>query len=490
MGVFLNGTRMTGPYLSLSQQQRQVMTLAPQLRQSLEMLQMPVMELRAAILKEMAVNPTIDDVKDPTEALLSEVQPENPQEHPTDKELDFDPDVDAILRQDDEWRDYFLQGMENAPSSEDAEEKRQYLFDSIRQEDSLQDHLMKQLALTEISPEDRGLAVMLIGNINDDGYFTGSLPDIIMVTGRSEREVVGILKVIQSFDPPGVGARTLRECLLQQLALVEDSPWEDEARLLIDKHLEKLGERDEGFLCKALALNRDELAQVIALVRSLNPRPGRSFESEVTEYVEPEVFVTWEKGRFVARVDNGQLPHIRISTHYRKLLEDESVSAETKSYIRERIRAGAFLIRSIHQRQETIRKIAQEIVDAQTDFLHKGIEALRPMTMAEVAKKVGVHETTVSRTVANKYMRTPVGLFEMKFFFTPGLKGKDGVAVSNKTVQDQIMRIVQAEDPAAPLSDQAIEEKLAEQGITVARRTIAKYRGILKIPPSHKRRRT
>lgn len=489
-GVILNGTRMAGPYLSLSQQQRQVMTLAPQLRQSLEMLQMPVMELRAAILKEMAVNPTIDDVKDPTEALLSEVQPDPPQEHPTDEGLDFDPDVDAILRQDDEWRDYFLQGMENAPSNEDAEEKRQYLFDSIRQEDSLQDHLMKQLVLTEMSPEDRELAVMLIGNINDDGYFTGSLPDIIMVTGRSEHEVVKVLKVIQSFDPPGVGARTLRECLLQQLTLVEDSPWEDEARLLIDKYLEKLGDRDESFLCKALALNRDELAHVIALVRSLNPRPGRAFESEVTEYVEPEVFVTWEKGRFVARVDNGQLPHIRISTHYRKLLEDENVSAETKSYIRERIRAGAFLIRSIHQRQETIRKIAQEIVDAQTEFLHKGIEALRPMTMAEVAKKVGVHETTVSRTVANKYMRTPVGLFEMKFFFTPGLKGKDGVAVSNKAVQDQIMRIVQAEDPTAPLSDQAIEEKLAEQGITVARRTIAKYRGILKIPPSHKRRRT
>ena len=481
---------MAGPYLSLSQQQRQVMTLAPQLRQSLEMLQMPVMELRAAILKEMAVNPTIDDVKDPTEALLSEVQPDPPQEHPTDEGLDFDPDVDAILRQDDEWRDYFLQGMENAPSNEDAEEKRQYLFDSIRQEDSLQDHLMKQLVLTEISPEDRELAVMLIGNINDDGYFTGSLPDIIMVTGRSEHDVVKVLKVIQSFDPPGVGARTLRECLLQQLTLVEDSPWEDEARLLIDKYLEKLGDRDESFLCKALALNRDELAHVIALVRSLNPRPGRAFESEVTEYVEPEVFVTWEKGRFVARVDNGQLPHIRISTHYRKLLEDENVSAETKSYIRERIRAGAFLIRSIHQRQETIRKIAQEIVDAQTEFLHKGIEALRPMTMAEVAKKVGVHETTVSRTVANKYMRTPVGLFEMKFFFTPGLKGKDGVAVSNKAVQDQIMRIVQAEDPTAPLSDQAIEEKLAEQGITVARRTIAQYRGILKIPPSHKRRRT
>jgi RNA polymerase sigma-54 factor len=481
---------MAGPYLSLSQQQRQIMTLAPQLRQSLEILQMPVMELRATILKEMAINPTIDDLKDPAETTLSAVMPDPPQEHATDAGLDFDPDVDALLRQDDEWRDYFLQGMENAPASEDAEEKRQYLFDSIRQHVSLQDHLLEQLSFTDLPPDDRELAVTLIGNINDDGYFTGSLPDLIMITGRSEKEVVGILKVIQSFDPPGVGARTLRECLLQQLDLVEDSPWEDETRLLIDRYLEKLGSHDEKFLCKALSLTRDELAHVVTLVHSLNPRPGRSFENAETEYVEPEVFVVKEKGRFVAQVDCGQLPHIRISTHYRKLLEDKTVSAETKSYIRERIRAGAFLIRSIHQRQETIRKIAQEIVDVQTGFLLKGVEALHPMTMAEVARKVGVHETTVSRTVANKYMRTPVGLFEMKYFFTPGLKGRGGVAVSNKSVQDLLLRLVQAEDPAAPLSDQAIEEKLSGQGVTVARRTIAKYRGILKIPPSHERRRT
>jgi len=481
---------MAGPYLSLSQQQRQVMTLAPQLRQSLEMLQMPVMELRAAILKEMSVNPTIDDLKDPTEITLSAAVPEVPQQHVTDEGLDFNPDVDAILQQDDEWRDYFMQGMENAPSTEDADEKRQYMFDSIKQKISLQDHLLEQLTLTNLSDDDRELAITLIGNISDDGYFTGSLPDIIMISGRSEREVLNVLKVIQSFDPPGVGARTLRECLLQQLSLIEDSPWEDEVRLVIDKYLEKLGSHDEKFLCKALSLSRDELSRVIAIIRSLNPRPGRTFETTEAEYVEPEVFVVKEKGRFVAKVDNDQLPHIRISKHYRKLLEDKNVSSETKSYIRERIRAGAFLIRSIYQRQETIRKIAQEIVDAQTDFLTQGVEALHPMTMAEVANKVGVHETTVSRTVANKYMRTPIGLFEMKYFFTPGLKGKDGTTVSNKSVQDQIKRLVDAEDPSAPLSDQAIEEKLGEQGVTVARRTIAKYRGILKIPPSHERRRT
>jgi len=481
---------MAGPYLSLSQQQRQVMTLAPQLRQSLEMLQMPVLELRAAILKEMAVNPTIEDVTDPAEVLLSAAMPETAPQHVTDEGLDFNPDVDALLQQDDEWRDYFMQGMENAPSSEDADEKRQYMFDSIRQKVSLQDHLIEQLTLTGLSPADRELATTLIGNVNDDGYFTGSLPDIIMISGRSEREVVGILKVIQSFDPPGVGARTLRECLLQQLDLVEDSPWEDEARLVIDKYLEKLGAHDEKFLSKALGLTREELAHVIALIRCLNPRPGRSFEGDATEYVEPEVFVTLEKGRFVAKVDNDQLPHIHISKHYRRLLEDKNVSSETKSYIRERIRAGAFLIRSIYQRQDTIRKIAQEIVDAQTAFLTQGVEALRPMTMAEVALKVGVHETTVSRTVANKYMRTPLGLFEMKYFFTPGLKTKAGASVSNKSVQDQIKRLVDAEDPASPLSDQAIEAKLESQGITVARRTIAKYRGVLKIPPSHERRRS
>jgi len=484
------GVSMAGPYLSLSQQQRQVMTLAPQLRQSLEMLQMPVMELRAALLKEMSVNPTIDDLTDPAETPISTIVPEVPQQHVTDEGLDFNPDVDAILQQDDDWRDYFMQGMENAPSNEDAEEKRQYMFDSIRQQVSLQDHLLEQLTLTDLSPADYELAVLLIGNITDDGYFTGSLPDIIMISGRSESEVLGILKVIQSFDPPGIGARTLRECLLHQLGLIEDSPWEDEARLVIDKYLDKLGAHDEKYLCKVLSLTRDELVHVTTLIRSLNPRPGRMFVHEKTEYVEPEVFVSWEKGRYVAKVDNALLPHIRISKHYRALLEDKATPAETKSYIRERIRAGAFLIRSLYQRQETIRKIAQEIVDAQTAFLTKGIEALRPMTMAEVAKKVGVHETTVSRTVANKYMRTPRGLFELKYFFTPGLKSKDGVSVSNKSVQDQIKRLVEEEDPSEPLSDLAIGERLAGQGVTVARRTIAKYRGILRIPPSHERRRT
>lgn len=479
---------MAGPLISLSQQQRQIMTLAPQLRQSLDMLQMPVLELRASIFKEMEQNPVIDGIKDPNEELISDSQPEVAESTIADKELNADPDVDAILRQDDQWRDYFMKGMENASNNDDADEKRQYLLDSIRNKPSLQEHLLEQLTLVDLSDSEKEMAVMLIGNIGKDGYFTGSLPDLAMISGMSEDEIIKVLGVIQSFDPAGIGATSPRECLLAQLALVEDSPWEDEARILIDKYLPKLAARDEKFLCNALNLTPDELKHVIKLIRSFNPRPGLQFEQEEAKYVEPEVFVVRKEGKFIAQVDSRQLPFIRISKNYRRMLKDPKVAAETKSYIRERIRAGAFLIRSIHQRQDTIRKIAQEIVDTQTDFLLKGIEGLKPMTMAEVANKVGVHETTVSRTVANKYMKTPIGVFEMKYFFTPGLKTKDGSTISNKSVQDLIYQLVRQEDPAEPLSDQAIEAALKEKGINVARRTISKYRGILKIPASHRRR--
>jgi RNA polymerase sigma-54 factor len=262
------------------------------------------------------------------------------------------------------------------------------------------------------------------------------------------------------------------------------------ARAIVEHHLDALAAHKFAAIARALRVTPEAAQEAERFIRALDPRPGRIFSAELSSYVTPEVIVRRVGGRYVVMVDDDQLPHIRISTHYRQLLQDPNTTAEVKSYIRERIRAGAFLIKSIHQRQRTIHRIATEIVNAQQEFLEHGIERLKPMTMAEVAEKVGVHETTVSRTVANKYMRTPVGLFEMKYFFTPGLKTKDGSTVSNKSVQDQIKRLVDAEDPTAPLSDQAIEAALSDQGITVARRTIAKYRGILKIPPSHERRRT
>jgi len=482
---------MSGVTLSLMQQQRQTMTMVPQLRQSLELLQKPILELQQVLKAEMAVNPVIEEIVYPNEVPMSTVVPEVDSKHATDEGLDFSPDVDAILKQDDEWRDYFLQGMENASSNNEDEERRQYFYDSIPQQVSLQEHLTKQLLLTSLTEENATIAQLMIGYINDDGYFEGSIPDLIMVTGRSEQDLLKILKLIQSFDPVGIGARNLQECLLLQLNETDDSPWEDEARLLIEKYLERLAAHDEKFLCKVLSLEPHELKRLIAFIRTFNPRPGRDFETtSPQQYVVPEVFIVRKQGKYVVELDNKLLPHIRISKHYRDMLSDPAVAAKDKSYIRERIRSAAFFINSKQQRQETIRKISQVIVDTQTAFFDKGVSALRPLTMSDVAAKVSMHETTVSRTVSRKYIQTPRGVFELKYFFTTGLKTSDGGTISNKSIQDQIKQLVDAEDASEPLSDQAIEAMLTEKGLKVARRTIAKYRGILKIAPSHQRRRT
>ena len=483
---------MPGPSLSLVQQQRQMMILAPQLRQSLEMLQLPMMELRAVIQQEMETNPTIEDVTDPHEVSVDSEQPVVAATAQDDAPLDFDKDkdIDALAKLDEEWRDYFLQGVENAPHSEEAEERHQFLLDSVKQTVSLQDHLLEQVTLTALSDTDKQFAETLIGNVNEDGYFIGNLEELAVQMGCNPHHLHDILSVIQEFHPTGVGARDVRECLLLQLEPLGESPQVRLARGIVGEHLDDLASRRYKAIGKALNASPEAVQEAEKFIRALDPRPGRIFAPELSEYVTPEVVVKRINDRYVVVLDDDQLPHIRISAHYRQLLQDPGTTAEVKSYIRERIRAGAFLIKSIHQQQRTIQRIATEIVNAQQDFLDQGIAFLRPMTMSEVAVKVGVHETTVSRTVSNKYMTTPRGVFEMKFFFTPGLRTTDGASISNKTVQNCIARLVAEESPAEPLSDQAILEKLEQDGIHVARRTIAKYRIVLKIPPSHQRRRT
>jgi len=474
----------------MSQQLRQQMVLAPQLRQSLEMLQLPMLELRAVIQKEMEQNPAIEDVRDPSEVSIEAEQPQPEKEGAAEEPLDFDAEFEAITRLDDAWRDYFLQGMENAPAAEDAEERRQYMLDSIRQPVSLQDHLLDQLPLADLDDEQTRNAEMIIGHVDEDGYFRTDLQTLAFQSGATVEQLEAVLRTVQEFHPPGIGARSLRECMLLQIRTLPPSPDRDLAQQVVEDHLDALAANHRREILKALHTDAERLDRAVGMIRALDPRPGRAFSPETIEYVEPEVIVRKVDGRYVVQVDDDNLPHIRISSHYRRLLEAPAVTAEVKSYIRERIRAGVFLIKSIHQRQRTIFRIASEIVAAQQEFLEKGVAHLRPMTMAAVAAKVGVHETTVSRTVANKYMRTPNGLFELKYFFTPGLKTDAGPAVSNRTVQDMIAHRVGAEDPANPLSDQAIQEALQKEGIQVARRTVAKYRLMLKIPPSHLRRRT
>ena len=475
-------------YLAQTQQQRLQMILAPQLRQSLALLQVPILELRTLVQQEMQQNPTLEEK--PLETTQVEVEPGTSEPSGNDsedhKELDFAEEFKVLARLDDEWRDYFQQTQSSHHYTAEDAAKRQFFFDSITQPESLQEHLLAQLALAGLSTEDKQAGELLIGSINDDGYLTTSIEELAQSTGSDLDRLQRILKIIQEFDPIGVGSRDIRECLLLQLQRLgkEDSP----AATVVRDHLDALGARRHPQIAKAMKISMEELQNITAFIATLEPKPGRMFSAETPSYVLPEVQVQKVGDDYVIALNRDQVPHLLISKHYRALIEDPNTTQEVKSYIREKIRAGALLIKSIQQRQQTIYRIATEIVRVQRDFLEHGVSELKPLTMVEIASLLGVHETTVSRALANKYMQTPRGVFEMKYFFTPGFKTSDGKEISNKTIKDTIATLVAGEDTSKPLSDQEMVVKLKESGITVARRTIAKYRDELKILPSHLRK--
>jgi len=461
------------------------MVLAPQLRQSLEMLQVPILELRAMVQQEIEQNPTIEEAPN---AVNPSVEIEPQREGIDDKkELEFDKEFEMLSRLDEEWRDYFYQNIQNRPYSRDQEDKHQFVLDSLTSEESLQEHLLAQLSLSGLPQEDQTVGELVIGSIDDDGYLTSDIEELATATATDTEHLRDILAVIQDFDPVGVASRDLRECILLQVERLE-AP-DSVATMIVRDYLEKLAGHKYQEIARALGVSVEEVQEAAKTIATLNPKPGSAYNNETATYILPEIVVQKVNGEYVVILNDDQLPHVRISRHYRQLLASENTKPEVKSYIRERIRSGAFLIKSIHQRQKTIHRIASEIVASQQAFLENGIKDLRPMTMAEVARKVEVHETTVSRAVSGKYMRTPSGIFELKYFFTPGIKTDSGKDVSNKTVKDMIARMVADEDTDNPLSDQEIMKRLKEQGIKIARRTIAKYRLVLRIPPSHMRKR-
>lgn len=489
--------------MNLTQSQRQSQVLAPQMRQGLAMLQMTHLELKTELQNQMAQNPVIEDVTSRMESPLSEQLPEERTSGAiSERELDFRPDGESAqvtLSADDGDRDYYLQNLENyAPTADnglhdpDSQTRRQLIFDRQVKDETLQEHLQKQISLSDIPPALHPLAEQLVEQIDDDGYFKGSFADVQMVTGSTERDIHDTLAQISSFDPMGCGGSTLRECLLFQMEKLNDSPWEDEVRIVIDKHLEDVAAHRDGVVCRAIGIRADELPKVLAELRTLDPKPGRGFapRTDASIYVRPEVFVHRGKdGKWVVKVEDRDLPEIHISKKYLKMLEDPNCSAEAKSYIRERIRAAEVLIQSIDERQSTIFNIAQAIVDAQSAvFDSKSIAELKPLTMEQVAQKTGVHNATVSRTVRGKYMATPLGLLELRSFFVSGIQTEGGGEMSNLAVKDQIRKLIDAEDKSAPLSDDALSKSLEKLGIKCARRTVAKYRESIGLPSASARK--
>jgi RNA polymerase sigma-54 factor len=498
---------MSGPSFShdLRQRQTQSLVLAPQLRQSLKILQVAALDLRSTIQEELQANPTLEEmpmdgesVEKPTEpegdatdaeAVRSESDEGNataPEESSAREEMDFTKQFEILGKLDEDWRDHMASaGGTQSYTAEDAE-KRQHFFDSLVSETSLQEHLMQQVVLDDLAGPVLEALKQLIGNLDDRGYLAQSPSDVALQTSLPYDVVLEALKLLQSFDPPGIGSQTLSECLLSQLQ--SKNRGDTLAARMLRDHFELLSRRRIPELSRKLGAAPDDVQAAIEEIGKLDPAPGRRFAEDNNRVVVPDVVIEKDGDEWKIHLNSDYIPRLRISSTYRELIAKGTLSKEERDYLRERMRSGKFLIDSIEQRQRTIERITREIIKAQTPFFEQGVSQLRPLTMTQIADIVGVHETTVSRAIANKFMKTPHGVFDFKYFFTTGYQAESGASVSNTSVKDMLADLVTLEDKSSPLSDQELVAKLHEKGLTLARRTVAKYREELGILPSNLRR--
>jgi len=470
-------------------QQRQSLALqqvlSPQLQQSLLILQTPLLELRNLVQQEMETNPVLEELPD-------EPGGNDRSEAEASADDNFKNEFEILASLDEEWRDYMAQSasysFDGRRGSKEAAEKRQFLFDSIPVHETLQQNLIGQLNQTVLNAHDRKAAELIVGNIDDDGFLQSTPEEMALNSGIPQDDFEESLALIQTFYPAGVAARDLRECLLIQLRR-QGKEHSLEYGIVLEQ-MEDLGRHRFPEIARRMAISVEDVQKAADNIARLNPRPGQVFAAAPQNYVLPDMIVEKVDGEYQISLNNEQIPHLRISNLYKDIIASgDAQTSEVKDYIRDKIRSGKFLIRSIHQRQQTIMNIAQQIVSRQRDFLEHGASHLKPLTMAEVADAVGVHETTVSRAVSGKYMATPQGVFEMKYFFTSGYQTATGESLSNTSVKQAILDLVKHESGSAPLSDHEIVEILRERGIPIARRTVAKYRTELNILPSHMRRK-
>ena len=469
------------PGQSLALQQ----VLSPQLQQSLLVLQTPLLELRNLVQQEMETNPVLEELPD-------EPGPDAQDEGESSVDDNFKDEFEKLASLDEEWRDYMAQsassGADGFRSSGEAKDKREFFFDSIAVQETLHQNVLGQLNQTALNAGDRKAAELIVGNIDDNGFLQSTPEEMALNSGIAEEDFEKMLALIQGFHPPGVGARDLRECLLIQLK--REGKENSLEYKIVSEHMEDLGRRRFPEIARRMGISVEDVQKAADNIGRLNPRPGQVFAAAPQNYVLPDVTVEKVDGEYQITLNDEQIPHLRISNLYKDIIASGNTqSGEVKDYIRDKIRSGKFLIRSIHQRQQTISNIAKQIVSRQHEFLEHGRSHLKPMTMAEVADAVGVHETTVSRAVSGKYMAAPQGIFEMKYFFTPGYQTATGESLSNTSVKEAILDLVKHENGNQPLSDNEMVEILSERGIPISRRTVAKYRSELNILPSHMRRK-
>ncbi len=471
------------PKLNLKLTQKQ--TLTPGLVQMVSVLALNRLELREMINQEMIANPVLEEVTEDglsaddyaNEAFLqaeSEKLPENEPVNPFDE---FD--ISSFFTQ------YLDSGEAN--NHREREEIEKPSFEQfLSSPQSLADHLHWQLSVTICSDRVREIAELLIGNLNEDGYLTVSLEEIAQSGGYAMEDVEEALTVLQEFDPLGVGARDLRECLLLQLRTLD--PQNTLAQQIVSEHLSLVQSNQFKEIARTLNCSIEAVKCAVELIRKLDPRPGLRYNKTEPRLVEPDVYFRKVGDEWQVFMNDDDLPQLRISPNYRRLLARNAADREVRNYVKERFSAAVQLLKNIEQRKHTIQRVCQAIIRRQRDFLEYGIDHLKPMMIKEVAEEVGVHPSTVSRAVANKYAHTPQGVFELRELFTEAVQGPQGSTLSLLTLKRRVRKMIEAEDPAHPLTDEQIARRLAEEGIHVTRRTVAKYREDMRIPSTHQRR--
>lgn len=478
--------------LKLSQQ----LLMTPQLQQAIKLLQLSRMELQEFVAEQLAENPVLEEGV--SESAEERIQVERERERTEAEVVNEHMESASNLMDrvsddkpnDMDWESYSRQ-QDTAPPLSSTQNRRDEEFPNyeniVTKAKSLNDHLMTQIGELDLEDKEKEIATSIIGNIDDRGYLTISTEELSKSENVSVEAIEDVLDVIQRLDPNGVGARDLKECL--HLQLRNNHLKNGIVEKIVESHLHDLETRNFPAIAKALKIPMEKVIENVHIVAELEPVPGRQFGGDTTQYVVPDVYVFKVSGEWVVSLNDEGLPQLKVNKMYENMLAKLEKDGKEKEYIQDKIKAASWLIKSIQQRQRTIFRVTETIVQRQKDFFDHGVEYLKPMILKDVAEDIGMHESTISRVTNNKYIHTPWGIFELKYFFNSSVARADGDSMASASVKKMINDMVKAEDPKRPLADQKIVEILEERGINLARRTVAKYREQLNILPSSKRKK-
>jgi RNA polymerase sigma-54 factor len=481
--------------LKLAPKLVQQLVITPQLQQAIRLLQLTRLELVDMISQEMKENPLLEEEEEGRELAEGEAPVAAEQgEAETPPEPEVTQEVKGNGEGSDEfdWENYLENSnltpfQKSSPSSPDGEERPSF-ENFLTKRTTLTDHLHWQLQLSRFTEEEHEAGTWIIGNLDEDGYLKISLEDICSETNLPMEVVERVLRKIQQFDPVGVAARDLKECLLIQLEQM--NPRDSIAEKIVSEHLSLLKNRNYPAIAKRLGMSPDRVNRAASLISKLDPKPGKAFGGEVIQEIIPDVYVYKVEGDYVIYLNDDGIPMLKVNSLYRNILNGNRLAPEgDRKYIQEKLRSALWLIRSIHQRQRTIYKVSKSIVKFQREFLDKGIQFLKPLVLRDVAEDIQMHESTISRVTHNKYVHTPQGIYELKFFFNAGITSTQGETMASESVKNLVREIIAKEDPKKPYSDEKLVQILQGMNIHIARRTVSKYREMMKILSSNERRK-